>query len=317
MPRRLARARDMRKLILRKLIAIVVVLFGLTILVFSLSHATGDPRYLYMTQYTRTSSEDWEAQGKAMGLDKPLIVQYLIWVGNAVRGDFGNSVYYQRNSLEMILESMPATLQLSGISFIFAVLLGVPLGVLSAVKRSTVWDYAGRSFALLGQSVPPFWIAIVLVLIFSVQLDLLPTSRRGDWQHYVLPIATLGWLPAAGLLRLTRSSMLEVLDSEFVKLARAKGVASNAIVWKHAFRNAMITPLTFALILLAGFLNGTVVVETVFAWPGIGRLAVNAALNTDFPLVTGLALVFGFIFLFASLCADILYGVLDPRIRYE
>ena len=307
----------MRKLILRKLAAIVVVLFGLTILVFSLSHATGDPRYLYMTQYTRTSSEDWEAQGKAMGLDKPLIVQYLIWVGNAVRGDFGNSVYYQRNSLEMILESMPATLQLSGISFIFAVLLGVPLGVLSAVKRSTVWDYAGRSFALLGQSVPPFWIAIVLVLIFAVQLDLLPTSRRGGWEHYVLPIATLGWLPAAGLLRLTRSSMLEVLDSEFVKLARAKGVNSNSIVWKHAFRNAMITPLTFALILLAGFLNGTVVVETVFAWPGIGRLAVNAALNTDFPLVTGLALVFGFIFLFASLCADILYGVLDPRIRYE
>lgn len=307
----------MRKLILRKLAAIVVVLLGLTILVFSLSHATGDPRYLYMTQYTRTSSEDWEAQGKAMGLDKPLIVQYLIWVGNAARGDFGNSVYYQRNSLEMILESMPATLQLSGISFIFAVLLGVPLGVLSAVKRSTVWDYAGRSFALLGQSVPPFWIAIVLVLIFSVQLDLLPTSRRGSWEHYVLPIATLGWLPAAGLLRLTRSSMLEVLDSEFVKLARAKGVTSTSIVWKHAFRNAMITPLTFALILLAGFLNGTVVVETVFAWPGIGRLAVNAALNTDFPLVTGLALVFGFIFLFASLCADVLYGILDPRIRYE
>ncbi len=307
----------MRKLILRKLAAIVVVLFGLTILVFSLSHATGDPRYLYMTQYTRTSSEDWEAQGKAMGLDKPLIVQYLIWVGNAARGDFGNSVYYQRNSLEMILEAFPATLQLSGISFLFAVLLGIPLGVLSAVKRSTIWDYLGRSFALLGQSVPPFWIAIVLVLIFSVQLDWLPTSRRGDWQHYVLPIATLGWLPAAGLLRLTRSSMLEVMDSEFVKLARAKGVNSNAIVWKHAFRNALIAPLTFAMILLAGFMNGTVVIETVFAWPGIGRLAVNAALNTDFPLVTGLALVFGFFFLFASLCADVMYGILDPRIRYE
>ena len=307
----------MRKLILRKLAAIVVVLFGLTILVFSLSHATGDPRYLYMTQYTRTSSEDWEAQGKAMGLDKPLIVQYLIWVGNAARGDFGNSVYYQRNSLEMILEAFPATLQLSGISFLFAVLLGIPLGVLSAVKRSTIWDYLGRSFALLGQSVPPFWIAIVLVLVFSVQLDWLPTSRRGDWQHYVLPIATLGWLPAAGLLRLTRSSMLEVMDSEFVKLARAKGVNSNAIVWKHAFRNALIAPLTFAMILLAGFMNGTVVIETVFAWPGIGRLAVNAALNTDFPLVTGLALVFGFFFLFASLCADVMYGILDPRIRYE
>ena len=307
----------MRRLILRKLAAIVVVLFGLTILVFSLSHATGDPRYLYMTQYTRTTSEAWEAQGKAMGLDKPLIVQYMIWVGKAVRGDFGNSVYYQRNSLEMIMESLPATLQLSGISFLAAMLLGIPLGVLSAVKRSTAWDYIGRSFALLGQSVPPFWIAIVMVIIFSVQLDWLPTSRRGDWQHFVLPVATLGWLPAAGLLRLTRSSMLEVLDSEFVKLARAKGVSSGAIVWKHAFRNALISPLTYAMILLAGFMTGTVVVETVFAWPGIGRLAVNAALNTDFPLVTGLALVFGMVFLAASLFADVLYGVLDPRIRYE
>ncbi len=290
---------------------------GLTMLVFSLSHATGDPRYLYMTQYTRTTSEAWEAQGKAMGLDKPLVVQYMIWVGKAVRGDFGNSVYYQRNSLEMILESLPATLQLSGISFLAAMILGIPLGVLSAVKRSTAWDYAGRSFALLGQSVPPFWIAIVLVIIFSVQLDWLPTSRRGDWQHFVLPVATLGWLPAAGLLRLTRSSMLEVLDSEFVKLARAKGVSSGAIVWKHAFRNALIAPVTYAMILLAGFMTGTVVVETVFAWPGIGRLAVNAALNTDFPLVTGLALVFGMMFLAASLVADVLYGVLDPRIRYE
>ena len=307
----------MRRLILRKLAAIVVVLIGLTILVFSLSHATGDPRYLYMTQYTRTTSEAWEAQGKAMGLDKPLLIQYVIWVGKALRGDFGNSVYYQRNSLEMILESLPATLQLSGISFLAAMILGIPLGVLSAVKRSTAWDYAGRSFALLGQSVPPFWIAIVLVIIFSVQLDWLPTSRRGDWQHFVLPVATLGWLPAAGLLRLTRSSMLEVLDSEFVKLARAKGVSSGTIVWKHAFRNALIAPVTYAMILLAGFMTGTVVVETVFAWPGIGRLAVNAALNTDFPLVTGLALVFGMMFLAASLVADLLYGVLDPRIRYE
>ncbi|MCE2456392.1 MAG: ABC transporter permease [Dehalococcoidia bacterium] len=307
----------MRRLILRKFAAIVVVLFGLTILVFSLSHATGDPRYLYMTQYTRTTSEAWEAQGKAMGLDKPLVVQYIIWVAKAVRGDFGTSVYYQRNSLDMILESLPATLQLSGISFMTAMVLGIPLGVLSAVKRSTAWDYAGRSFALLGQSVPPFWIAIVLVIIFSVQLDWLPTSRRGDWQHYVLPVATLGWLPAAGLLRLTRSSMLEVLDSEFVKLARAKGVSFGTIVWKHAFRNALIAPVTYAMILLAGFMTGTVVVETVFAWPGIGRLAVNAALNTDFPLVTGLALVFGMMFLAASLVADVLYGVLDPRIRYE
>jgi len=197
------------------------------------------------------------------------------------------------------------------------VVLGVPLGILSAVKRVSVWDYFGRSFALMGQAMPPFWIAIVLVWVFSVQLGWLPTSRRGDWTHFVLPVATLSWLPAAGLLRLTRSSMLEVLDSEYIKLARAKGVGSRMIIWKHAFRNALISPLTFAATLLASFLTGTVVVETVFAWPGIGRLAVNAALNTDYPLITGLALVFAVIFLMASLAADVAYALIDPRIRYR
>jgi peptide/nickel transport system permease protein len=202
-----------------------------------------------------------------MGLDKPIAVQYGLWLLNAAKGDFGESVHYRRNSLEMIIESLPATLRLSGVSFVFAVLLGVPLGVLSAVKRVSVWDYCGRSFALLGQAAPPFWIAIVLVWVFSVQLGWLPTSRQGDWTHYVLPVATLAWLPAAGLLRLTRSSMLEIMDSEYIKLAKAKGVGSWKIVWKHALRNALIAPLTFAATLLAGFLTGTVVIETVFAWP--------------------------------------------------
>jgi peptide/nickel transport system permease protein len=147
-------------------------------------------------------------------------------------------------------------------------------------------------------------------------LGLLPTSRRGDWSHYVLPVTVLGWYPTAGLLRLTRSSMLEVLDSEYVKLARAKGASSLRIIWLHAFRNALIAPVTYTMIMLANFLTGTVVVETVFAWPGIGWLAINAALNTDFPMITGLALVFGVIFLFFSFVADVCYGFLDPRIRY-
>lgn len=293
------------------------VMLAITILVFALSRLSGDPRYLYMSAYTRVTSESWEAQGKAMGLDKPMAVQYLVWLKNAVQGDFGESVHYRRNSLLMIVESLPATLQLSGVSFVFAILLGLPLGMLSAVKRMTVWDYFGRSFALLGQATPPFWIAIVLVLVFSVQLDWLPTSRRGDWTHYVLPVATLAWLPAAGLLRLTRSSMLEVLDSEYIKLAKAKGVGSSKIIWKHALRNALIAPLTFAATLLAGFLTGTVVIETVFAWPGLGRLAVQAALNTDFPLITGLALVFAVVFLLCSMAADILYALIDPRIRFQ
>jgi len=307
----------MRSLIIRKLVAVVLVMFALTLLVFALSHATGDPRYLYMTPYTRMTSEEWDAQGKAMGLDKPFVIQYVLWVKNAAKGDFGNSVHYQRNSLTMILENLPATLQLSGVSFLVSIFLGIPIGVISAVKRTSLIDYVARGFALLGQSVPPFWVALVLIMVFSVYLGWLPTSRRGDWTHYVLPVITLGWLPTAGLVRLTRSSMLEVLDSEFVKLARAKGVGHISIVWKHALRNALIAPLTYAMILLAGFMTGTVVVETVFAWPGIGRLAVSAALNTDFPLVTGLALVFGVMFLIASFIADLLYGLLDPRIRYE
>ena len=307
----------MLRLIARRLSATVLVIVALTMIVFALSHATGDPRYAYMTPYSRPTSEEWEAQGRKMGLDKPLVVQYGIWMGNAARGDFGDSTHFHRNSLEIILERLPATLQLSGIAFVFSIALGVPLGVLSAVKRASIWDYLGRSFALLGQSVPPFWIGIVFIFIFAVYLGWLPTSRRGDWTHYVMPVVTLGWSPAAGLLRLTRSSMLEVLDSEYVKLARAKGVGSGKIIWKHAFRNALIAPLTYTMIILAGFMTGTVVIETVFAWPGIGRLAVSAAINTDFPLVTGLALVFGIMFLVASFIADVLYGLLDPRIRYE
>ena len=307
----------MTRFITRRLISLVIVVFAITLLVFMLSRMTGDPRYLYMSSYTRMTHEDWEAQGRAMGLDKPLIVQYLIWVKDAAKGDFGDSVHFRRNSLDLIIKFLPATLQLSGISFVCAILLGIPLGVLSAAKRTSLWDYLGRSFALLGQAVPPFWIAIVFIWIFSVHLGWLPTSRKGDWTHYVMPVVTLGWLPAAGLLRLTRSSMLEVLDSEYVKLARAKGVSSRMIIWKHALRNSMIAPLTYAAILLASFLTGTVVVETVFAWPGLGRLSVMAALNTDFPLITGLALVFALIFLICSLIADILYAFLDPRIRIQ
>ena len=307
----------MQRLIILRLSSMILVLIGITVLVFGLSRLSGDPRYLYMSAYTRITSESWEAQGKAMGLDKPIAVQYGLWLLNAAKGDFGESVHYRRNSLEMIIESLPATLRLSGVSFVFAVLLGVPLGVLSAVKRVSVWDYCGRSFALLGQAAPPFWIAIVLVWVFSVQLGWLPTSRQGDWTHYVLPVATLAWLPAAGLLRLTRSSMLEIMDSEYIKLAKAKGVGSWKIIWKHALRNALIAPLTFAATLLAGFLTGTVVIETVFAWPGLGRLAVQATLNTDFPLITGLALIFSIMFLSCSLAADILYAVIDPRIRYR
>ena len=284
-----------------RLLNMIVVMFFVSIIVFALSRMSGDPRYLFMTALSRTTPEQWEAKGREMGLDRPLPMQYLIWLGRAVRGNFGNSFYYQQNSIDIILQDAPATLKLSGISFLLAVVVGIPLGVVSAMKRGTLIDLFLRGFALIGQAAPPFWVAIILIYIFAVNLRWLPTSRYGDWTHFVLPATTLAWLAAAGLLRMTRSAMLEVLDSEYVKLARAKGVGQAKVIWKHAFKNALVAPLTFAAILFASFIIGTVIVETVFAWPGLGRLAVQAALNTDFPLITTLAVIFAGAHHFAGL----------------
>ncbi|MDP2950479.1 MAG: ABC transporter permease [Chloroflexota bacterium] len=306
----------MQRFILRRLLSMPLVMVAITALIFGLSQQAGDPRYLYLSPYTKMSPAEWEAIGRSMGLDRPLVVRYWLWLSKAARGDFGESIAYHVNSLDLIKRSLRATLELAAVSFAFSMGIGIPLGVLSAVSRGSIWDYVARSFALLGQSVPPFWLAIVMILVFAVELGWLPTSRRGGWTHYVLPVVTLGWVASAPLLRLTRSSMLEVLDSEYVKFARAKGVGAWATIWKHAFRNALVTPLTYAAILMASFITGAVVIETVFAWPGIGRLSVQAALNNDFPLITGLALFFSGLFLLASLLSDIAYAAIDPRIRY-
>ncbi|MYA60506.1 MAG: ABC transporter permease [Chloroflexi bacterium] len=305
----------MARFLIRRVFYMAAVMVGISMIVFGLSRLTGDPRLLYMTQGTRWSQEVWDARGRELGLDKPMVVQYLVWAGNAIQGDFGDSLWHKRNSLRIIIEKLPATLQLSGISYLMAVALGVILGTISAVTRGTLIDIAVRSFALIGQAAPPFWLALILIFFFAVYLDILPTSRRGDWTHFVLPATTLAWLGSAGLARLTRSSLLEVLDSEYIKLARAKGVSTNKVVLKHALKNALIAPLTVAAILLASFLSGTVVVETVFAWPGLGRLAVDATKNNDFPLITGITVIFAGLFLLSSLLADLLYAYIDPRIR--
>ena len=293
----------------------VIVMIGISIIVFTLSRMSGDPRLLYMTPGTRFSQEVWDARGRDLGLDKPKVMQYLIWAGNAVRGDFGDSVWHKRNSLDVIVERAPATLMLSGISVVVAVLSGVGLGIASAVTRGSIADLVTRAFALVGQAAPPFFLALVLIYVFAVGFDILPTSRRGDWTHFVLPVTTLSWLASASIARITRSSLLEVLDTEYVKLARAKGVGRTKVIFKHALKNALIAPLTVSAILFASFMTGTVVVETVFAWPGLGRLAVQATLQNDFPLVTGLAVIFAAIFVLSNLIADLLYAYIDPRIR--
>ena len=291
-----------------------VMLLATTVFIFALSRASGDPRSMYLTE--RMSAERWQALGKAMGLHRPVPVQYLMWLGQVFQGDFGKSQRDQRDAMVVVRERLPATLQLAAGAFVFTVLLGIPLGVLSAVIRGSLWDYLGRTFALLGQAMPGFWLGIILIIIFSVNLELLPTGRRGGVDHYILPSITLGWFTAAGLLRLIRSSMLEVMDSEFVKLARAKGVRPWVLVWKHAFRNALIAPLTFAGLLLGGFLTGTVVTETVFQWPGVGRLAVSAVLNNDFPIMAATMLLFTVIYVGTALIVDLLYAFVDPRIRF-
>ena len=300
--------------LIRRFIAGLAVIVMVSFLVFTMSRLTGDPRELYTDEYT--TPEFYEALGKELGLDKPLVVQYLIWASKAAKGDFGKSLFARTSARNVIQERIPATLQLTGGAFLFALLTGIPLGVLSAVKRGSAWDYIGRTFALFGQALPAFWLGVMLIFIFGVKLGWLPTFGRGDWTHYILPSVTLGWGASAAFLRLTRSSMLEVLDSEYVRFARAKGVGSNRVIWKHAFRNALIAPLTFAGVLLPAFLTGAVVTETVFAWPGLGRLAVQAIFNNDFPVLTGVVMIFATIYVIFSFVIDVLYAFVDPRIRY-
>ena len=304
----------MRRFILTRIVYAVFVTFAVSVFVFALAHKSGDPRDVLLTSYT--SPEQYEAWGERWGLDKPLVVQYGIWLGNAVRGEFGESLRELRPVREVILERVPATLQLAAGAMVFSLVVGVPLGILSAVKRGTVWDYIGRTFALFGQALPPFWLGIMLILLFAVQISWLPTSGRGGINHYILPSITLGWLTASGILRIVRSAMLEVLGSEYIKMARAKGVSSTVIVWKHALRNAILAPLTFGGLILAAFFTGAVVTETVFGWPGLGRLAVQSVTNTDFPTMTGVVMLFTVIYLGINTLVDILYAYVDPRIRY-
>ena len=299
----------------RRFLFAIVMLLVATIFLFVLSRSAGDPRFLYLSE--DTTPEIWEEWGRQMGLDRPLIVQYGSWLGNAIRGDFGNSLWFKRDAFEIVRERAPATLQLAGAAFAFSMIVAIPLGVLSAVSRGSVWDYIGRVFALLGQTMPGFWLGIILIMAFSVQIDLFPISRRAGWTALILPTITLGWFPAAGMLRLVRSSMLEVLDTEFVKFARAKGVSHTKLIWKHAFRNALIAPLTYASLLLAGLVTGAVVTETVFAWPGLGRLGVQAVNNNDFPLMAAVVVLTAVAYIGANLLIDVAYVFIDPRIKYS
>jgi peptide/nickel transport system permease protein len=306
----------MQRYIVRRLLQGLLTLFLVSIIVFILGRLTGDPVALLLSEFS--TFEDQERLTRQLGLDKPLPEQYAIFVWNALHGDLGRSIRGDRTSaLELVLERLPATLQLASISASLSFLIGLPLGVLAALKRGSFVDTLSRIVALLGQATPVFWLGIVAMYVFSVQLGWLPTSGYGTPKQFVLPVAALSAFMVAAFLRLTRSGMLEALDSEYVKLARIKGLSETTVVWKHALRNSLIPVITYLGTVFGRMVTGTVVVETVFAWPGVGRLAFDAVMLRDYPVLQAVVLFMATAFLVINLVVDILYAYIDPRIRYS
>ena len=254
---------------------------------------------------------------KNLGLDRPLPVQYGEFLWNILQGDIGKSWMTGRPALDMLVEVIPATLQLAIPSIFIIPLLGIPLGVISAVKRDTIVDRSLKIFAALGIATPGFWVAIMMVLLFGAILGWLPTHGRGGPSHYVLPLFMLTWGGVAANIRVVRTSMLDVLDSEYVRFARVKGLSENLVVYKHALKNAVVPALTMGGLMVAGQLNGSVLAEIIFAWPGMGRLAVSAIDSRDFAVVQATVLATGVLFIACSLIVDVLYGYVNPRVRYD
>ena len=298
--------------VLQSLLALVV----MSMIVFGLARLSGNPIDVMLP--IEAEQEDYARLEKHWGLDKPLHVQYYIFVKKALQGDFGESLKYQgKSAMSLVVDRLPATLELAGFALLISAILALPIGVLAAVAKGSSMDTAAKVIALLGQSLPAFWLGIVLMWIFAVTLDWLPSSGRGGLKHLILPAITLGWFQVAVIMRLVRSSMLEVLDSEFVKLARVKGIPEWKVVWKHCLRNASIAPLTVFAIIAGSLLTGSVVTETVFTWPGVGLLVVDAVRSRDFQVVQAVVILFAGIFILCNLLVDILYAYLDPRIRYQ
>ena len=305
----------MQRYILVRLLQAIITLLILSLAVFLSVQLTGDPA-LYLLGPESTDA-DYEQLKKNMGLDKPLVVQYGLFLSKVVRLDFGESHISKLPASKELFERFPATLQLAGAAFFLSMVVGIPLGILSAVKRDSIFDNLGKFFAVAGIAAPSFWLAIMLILLFGAILGWLPTFGRGGLDHLILPAFVLSWSSMAGVLRLSRSSMLEVMDSEYVKFARIKGLSERLVIYKHAMKNACIPVLTFSGLTLAGLLNGSVAIEVIFAWPGIGRLMLQGINQRDFPIVQATVLAAGFFYIITALAVDILYAYVNPRIRYD
>ena len=304
----------MTRFLLRRFVTTLITLLFVSIIIFIMGRISGDPRTMLLPDdFTQAQ---WDFLGERLGLYKPMYQQYGIFMRDMVTGSFGESFMENAPVRGVIWARLPATLQLAAAAFVLSLVIGVPLGVFSAVRRGGVLDYVAKVVALIGQASPAFWLGIMLIMLFAVRFRWVPPSGRDEWTGIILPTITMGWYNVSANLRLVRSSMLNVLDSEYVKLARAKGVSYRVVVWKHAFRNALIPPLTFAGITLAGLVTGSVTVETVFAWPGLGQLAVRAVTHGDYAVLQAVVMLFTLIFVTAAFLVDVFYAFVDPRIRY-
>ncbi len=306
----------MSRYVARRLLHTVFVLLAVSVVIFLLLRVTpGDPAQMLLGD--TADRQLIEAVRRDLGLDQPLPVQYVIFLGGLLRGDLGMSIAQKTPTLPLVMSRAPATLQLALAAFLIGTLVAVPVGIISAYWRESPLDYVASFVALLGQSMPVYWSGAMLVLIFSVNLQMLPSSGRGTAAHLVLPAVTLGAYVMALTMRLVRSGMLDTLGEDYIRTARAKGVSERQVLVAHAFRNMAIPVVTVMGLQLGGLLGGAVVTETVFAWPGLGSLATEAITTRDYPLVQAIVLVISSIFVFLNLGVDVLYAFLDPRIRYE
>ena len=305
----------MQRYVLVRVVQAFVALAAVSVIVFGLGRLTGSPLDVLLP--LEATKEDYERTAKAWGLDRPIYQQYFTFMGNILTGQGESWKWPGNKPMDLVIGRFPATLSLAGFSLIMSAAIGIPLGVMSAVKKDSIGDLLGKIIALLGQALPSFWLGIVLMWIFAVELDLVPTSGRGGPRSYILPVISIGWFSIGALLRLVRSSMLDVLDSEYVKLARIKGVPEWKVIWKHCLRNAAITPLTYFGVLIGTLMVGTVSIETVFSWPGVGLLAIDAVRARDYQVLQAVVLFFCAIYISSNLVIDILYAYLDPRIRYQ
>ena len=302
----------LRFLTVRALQALVTLL-GTTLIVFTLARVSGSPADVVLPP--EATPAERVAYIKRMGLDRPLTYQYWIFIRDAARGDWGTSIRTGRPATELVRERLVNSLKLATAALVATLVISLPLGVLAAVYRGGAWDRLGMAFALLGQSLPAFWLGIVMILIFSVLLGWLPTSGMESWRHYILPALVMGWGISAGVVRLLRSSMLDVLGTDFVRVARAKGLAETFVVSKHAFMNALIPVLTFIGFMYGVIIASAIVIEVVFGWPGLGRLAYESTLWRDYPVLQLTVVAWAVLVIVINMLVDVAYALIDPRIR--